>query len=729
MIYAHSLPGRPVSEWEPLEAHARNVALGAAGRAKPFGATDWASLLGYLHDLGKVKPGFQAKLSGADNDTPHSAEGARLLVDCFGAMGELLAPAILGHHGHLPNPPDVRRRLGHAEKIAAPDWALLNVPVVPERLMVQGITQRERLFRAQFLVRMLYSCLTDADDRETAAFYDRAEGRPAWEGDTELVPDHLARFTRHMTDMQGDGDVNDLRRQVLRHVLAAAGALPGAFTMTVPTGGGKTLTSLGFGLHHAAAHGLRRLVYVIPYTSIVEQTADVFRQVLGNDAVLEHHAAFDWDGQDESEAEQLKIAAQSWNRPVIVTTAVQFFESLFAARKKRCRKLHSLAGSVIVIDEAQTMPLAFLRPCLAALNELMAGYGASVVLATATQPALTRAGGFPASEAFDGARELAPDPPELYRRLRRVRVRDIGEQDDSALVGHLRAAQQVLLIVDNRLQARGLFDAIRDAPGARHLSTLMTTAHRRAVLADVRSDLVEKRPVLLVSTSLIEAGVDVSFPLVLRAAAGIDSVAQAAGRCNRNGEMDDLGEVLIFRSEHPAPDAVEQFAAIGRAVLAEHADDPIALEAVDAYFRRLWDTYGADALDCAPVGQQAPVVGILNAIAKAGMSQPYADIADAFRLIGQEQRAVVIRDGRWGVESAELEKLKWRRPGTVARALQEHSVNVPFSLWRTMWAQGVLGWWEPDAFGEQFAILTSSQLYDAQAGLGIAGLEEAGGVF
>lgn len=729
MIYAHSLQGRDLSEWETLEAHAHNVAAGSSNRSQRFGASDWAALLGYLHDLGKVKPGFQAKLLGANNDTPHSAEGARFLADRFGAVGSLLAPTILGHHGHLPNPANARSRLTQAEQVAAPDWLPTQTPAAPRRLTCKGITPRERLFRAQFLVRMLYSCLTDADDRETAAFYDRAEGRSAWEGDTELIPDHLARFTRHMTDLQGDGDVNDLRRQVLRHVVEAAGAAPGAFTMTVPTGGGKTLTSLGFGLHHAAAHGLRRLVYVIPYTSIVEQTADVFRQVLGSDAVLEHHAAFDWDGQDESEAEQLKIAAQCWDRPVIVTTAVQFFESLFAARKKRCRKLHSLAGSVIVIDEAQTMPLAYLRPCLAALNEMMDGYGASVVLTTATQPALTRAGGFPAPEAFEGARELAPDPPELYRRLRRVRVRDIGEQDDAALVDHMRTVPQVLLIVDNRLQARGLFDSIRDAPGARHLSTLMTTAHRRAVLAGVRSDLVDKRPVRLVSTSLIEAGVDVSFPRVLRAAAGIDSVAQAAGRCNRHGEMEGLGEVLIFRSEHPAPDAVEQFAAIGRAVLAEHADDPIALDAVAAYFRRLWDTYGAEALDSAPVGQQAPVVGILNAIAKSEMAIPYEDIADAFRLIGQEQRSVVIRDGHWGVDASTLEDLRWRMPGTVARALQEHSVNVPFGLWRSMWAEGVLDWWERDTFGEQFAMLTSSGLYDAEAGLGIAGLETAGGVF
>lgn len=401
MIFAHSTLRTDCSNWETLEQHSTRVARATAARAEPFGGTDIAALLGHLHDLGKVKPGFQEKLRGAVNDTPHSAEGARLLAS-LGGMGKLLAPAILGHHGQLPNPDEVIRRLVATVSVAAPHWMSTTSPAPPLRLMEPNISQSERAFRTQFLVRMFYSCLTDADDRETAAFYADVEGRATKQIRQEVMQDDLERFERHMAMVGGEGAVNDLRRQVLDCALAGAVCQPGLFTMTVPTGGGKTLSSLGFGLRHAMAHGLRRLIFVIPYTSIVEQTADVFRRVLGDDAILEHHAAFDWDGIDETEAEQLKIAAQSWDRPIIVTTAVQFFESLYAARKKRCRKLHSLSRSVIVIDEAQTMPLAFLRPCLAALRELMDGYGASVVLTTATQPALTRAGGFPAPEALAG---------------------------------------------------------------------------------------------------------------------------------------------------------------------------------------------------------------------------------------------------------------------------------------------------------------------------------------
>lgn len=307
--------------------------------------------------------------------------------------------------------------------------------------------------------------------------------------------------------------------------------------------------------------------------------------------------------------------------------------------------------------------------------------------------------------------------------MRRVCVHDIRSQSDAALAERMRSVPQALLIVDNRRQARELFDAIRDTAGARHLSTLMTAAHRRAVLAETRADLVAGQPVRLVSTSLIEAGVDISFPLVMRAAAGIDSIAQAAGRCNRNGEMDALGEVLVFQSEHKAPEAVEQFAAIGRAVLADY-DDPIALEAVADYFRRLWGTYGADALDCAEVGQNAPTRGILATIARTAGAAPYADIADAFQLIGDTQRAVVIRDGPWGVDDAALADLRYRSPGTVARALQPYAINVPQALWRRLWQARVLNWWDEAQFGQQFALLEHSGLYDDAAGLGVQAFGE-----
>ncbi|WP_162630764.1 CRISPR-associated endonuclease Cas3'' [Paracoccus endophyticus] len=561
-IYAHSLPGRPEIGWETLRQHAERVADGAARRADMAGLAECGRLLGLVHDIGKIKPAFQARLRGSRMDVSHSGEGARLLQERGGAFGGMLAGTVAGHHGRLPNPARLAQRIASAERLDPPDWLTLVTPLPPERLINCGPDRARLSFRAQFLVRFLYGCLTNADDRETAAWQSEALGlAEALPRPTALAPTMRDAFDRHVAGLAADGPVNAVRARVLAHVRDMAAERPGLFTLTVPTGGGKTLASLGFAIDHAMAHGMTRLVHVAPFTSIVEQTAEVFRRVLGEETVLEHHSAFDPGREDESEREQRRVAGASWDSPVVVTTAVQFFKSLFAARKKRCRKLPSLAHAVIVVDEAQTMPRGFLRPCRAALTELAEGYGATVILCTATQPALTVEAGFRAPEALKGARELAPDPSLLHAALRRVRVRDLGPQSDGEVAARLRAARQALLIVDNRRQARRLFDAVALTEGATHLSTLMTAAHRRQVLALVRERLKAGQPVRLVSTSLVEAGVDVDFPLVMHAAAGIDSLAQAAGRCNREGRMERwmerLGELLVFRSEHPAPPVVE----------------------------------------------------------------------------------------------------------------------------------------------------------------------------
>jgi len=449
MIYAHSIKQRPKSEWEPLETHAIRVAQAARLRTELFGAGDIAEALGLLHDLGKVKPEFQRKLEGETNHVTHSGEGAKVLF--YEPVHRPLAAIIAGHHGRLPDPDRLRNRIEGAQTIPVPDWCR-----VPDWSWPAHIQSCKSLapYRLQFLVRMLYGALCDADDRETAAFYtmetDRAPG--------EITQAMRKTFNAHMAGMSGTGPVNNLRHRVLAHAREMVAEPPGLFTLTVPTGGGKTLTSLGFGLDHALTYGLRRLIYVIPYTSIIEQTADVFRDVLGADAVLEHHSNTHWNGEDEGEHEQRRIMGASWDVPIVVTTAVQFFESLYAARKKRCRKLPSLARSVIILDEAQTLPLQFLRPCLMALRELMDGYGASVVLSTATQPSLTKAGGFPTKEALEGAREIAPEPAKLFAALKRVEVKDAGPMSATALANRLSELDQVLCIVDNRKQARNLFD-------------------------------------------------------------------------------------------------------------------------------------------------------------------------------------------------------------------------------------------------------------------------------
>ncbi len=747
-LFAHSTDQPDRSDWEPLHEHLNAVAGRAASFARSFGAGEFARAAGLLHDLGKAKPAFQAYLQGGRRSEPHSGEGARYAQERLGGIGKLVAYAIAGHHAGLAN------GIGRAAtRPATPlnerlkDAALLDLPAGIELPRINGPPAplaglpRDDLanFRLHFFTRMLFSALVDADRLETEAFYDRIEGRQSprgWNGTLEglrrALDAHLAAF-----GAPEDGTINAERARILAHVRESAGHAPGLYSLTVPTGGGKTLTSLAFALDHAIAHGLERVIYVIPYVSIIEQTAAVFRAALGDDdAVLEHHASFDRDGlTDAAESERLRLAAQNWDRPVVVTTAVQFFESLFAARPGKCRKLHRLARAAIILDEAQMLPLHLMRPCLAALKELARGYGASVVFCTATQPALKKGAagdGFPAPEGLEPAEitELAPDPPRLYEAFRRVRVRDAGEIDDATLCEALRERDQALAIVNSRPHARALFDRLEGVEGRAVLTTWMTPAHRRAVLDAARARLKAGLPVRLVATSLIEAGVDVDFPAVWREAAGIDSIAQAAGRCNREGRR-ETGEVFVFRTKEdfPPPPELRQFAEIGRQVLARH-EDPLSLEAVRDYFRELFWRRGPEALDAAKVGEK---IGIMTALKPCEIGKqrdfPFADIAHAFRLIEDGMQPIVIRGGRWGVSEAGVERLRHvPHAGAIARAFQHHQVSLPPRLRDELLRLGAASWWREDDFGPQFAMLENARLYDEAAGFSPDAPEDLGGM-
>lgn len=731
MIYAHSVDGRPRSEWETLEDHAQAVARRAAGFARPFGGDDVAAMLGWAHDLGKMKPRFQAKLAGDWNTEPHSSEGAKLLLMRCGGMGPLLAACVAGHHSGLPDIADMTRRLAQIPDPVLPDW--MPAPAIP--VPFGPLTGELSHFTIQFAMRMLFSCLVDADEMETAAFHDGVAGLPVTRDPAVVTEAHQTAFEAFVGRFsEATGQVNTLRAEILTHARAQAAQRPGLFTLTVPTGGGKTLTSLGFALDHARAHGLDRVIHVIPYTSIVEQTADVFGQVLGPDQVVEHHSSFDWDGIDDDEdLKRLRRVTRNWDAPIIVTTAVQFFESLFAARKRRCAKLHNLARAVIVIDEAQTMPRKLLRPCLAAIRELTRHYGATVVLSTATQPVLTRQAGLDVPEALEDVRELAPDPRRLYAELRRTRVTDAGPQDDAALLDRITRAPQVLAIVNNRRHARSLYDRLSGLPGACHLSTAMTPQHRRHVLAEVRALLADRLPVRLISTSLVEAGVDVDFPLVLRAAAGIDSIAQAAGRCNREGRLREPGEVVVFTPTAEGatpPEEVAQMAEIGARILAAHKDDPLSEAAVGDYFRALLWCQGEDALDAARVDPDGnPTTGIMKEIAASGDSLTFRfeKIAQAFRMIDDRQAPVIVRGGRWGIPEKLLGNLTYATgTGGIARALQPFVVTLPHHLRRELETSRAASLWREDLFGREFLLLNADTLYDDRAGMRMEQFEDLG---
>lgn len=742
LFFAHSIQDADESEWQPLAEHLHNVGELARDFASVFGGDALAQVGGLLHDLGKYTDEFQERLRGDPRRVDHSTWGATIATQRFGALGQVLAYGIAGHHAGLANGTGEGERTTLAERLRLELPKLndawqheIQLPgqlALPRNFKVYG-DHREQAkarkgFQLAFLTRMLFSCLVDADFLDTERFYNRVQERPDTRHADALYPtlDELrTQLNRYLGQFKPDSDVNQLRADVLNHVREQAGQAPGLFSLTVPTGGGKTIASLAFALDHAIKHGLRRVIFVIPFTSIVEQNAAVFRKALGTlgeHAVLEHHSAFvesepPRDDPERYQAkEKLKLATENWDAPIVVTTAVQFFESLFAAKPSQCRKLHNVAGSVVILDEAQTMPLKLLRPCVAVIDELTRNYCTSVVLCTATQPALE-------APKFEGGlthvRELAPIPAHLFKRLRRVHVQHVGTLSDEALANHMRLRDQVLCIVNNRRHARSVYQAMADLPGACHLTTYMCAKHRSVVLAKVRQMLKHHKPCRLVATSLIEAGVDVDFPAVLRAEAGLDSIAQAAGRCNREGLHAAVdSEVLVFSNENDdwaPPTELRQYAQAGREVLRNlEGGNPLAPEAMRRYFSLLYWQKGADQLD------KPNLMGLLQE--SRVESLPMETLATKFRMIDNVQVPVIIpyrgEDGDDDTVDRLLHQLDYvDRCGAIARKLQPYLVQVPQRDFTALHNAGAVAAVRPEKWEGQFMRLVNPDLYDTHFGL------------
>jgi len=730
--FAHSTARPDRADWQPLAEHLRSVAALTEQRAARFGAGEWGNVAGLLHDLGKYSAEFQARLEGRSARVDHSTAGALEAGERFQTLARPLQFIVAGHHAGLANGGEEAhsQRSPLLDRLAAavPDYSAhageieLPAALPPLRLALHtdGGGHSDRAgFQAAFFTRMLFSCLVDADYLDTEAFYDRVEGRPV----RRIAPPALAalkpKLDAYLADLAGQADdtlVNRERAGILAACHQAAAERPGLFTLTVPTGGGKTLASLAFALEHALAHDLERVIYVIPYTSIIEQNAAVFRDALGNEAVLEHHSAFVDDPQTEPEAKKkLRLAMENWNAAVVVTTAVQFFESLFADRPSRCRKLHNIARSVVILDEAQTLPLPFLRPCVAALDELARNYGTSVVLCTATQPALNETDDPETSfkGGLRGVREIAPKPKRLYQAFKRVEVQPIDELDDPALAARLRAHERVLCIVNTRAHARELYEQVKGENDCYHLSALMCPKHRSERLAEIRARLGPKAPqrCIVISTSLVEAGVDLDFPVVYRAATGLDQIAQAAGRCNREGRLAQ-GRVFVFRSAGRRLVGEQNRRAGAADGIFHRYDDPLALEAVEDFFGEVYWSESAGASDGLDKKQ---VLGRLEE-RRSDLLFPFESVARDFRLIEDGMLPVLIPfdgEARRLLEALETTE----RVGEVARGLQPYVVQVPPGQFARLCAAGVVQPIAPHRFGEQFWQLMSASLYRNDVGL------------
>jgi CRISPR-associated endonuclease/helicase Cas3 len=646
--YAHTRPGTAPEEWDPLIAHCERTAGLTAEFCRAF-APEAGRLAGLWHDLGKFQPKFQeyllksAEAGHAEaKRTPHSIVGAwHASQHCHPE----LAMAIYAHHGKLP---------AYGEFVndveAGKD---LHFDAPPELLadrVVEAVREKDRALWTRFL----FSALVDADTLDSERW---DKGKARWRCEStpaqllDMLRAHLAEKGRSATPSA----MNDLRVRVQRACEEAATRAPGAFRLTVPTGGGKTLGSVLFGLAHACTHGLRRVIVVIPYTSIIDQTADAYRKVFGDEAVLEHHSNLD----PETEDLRHRLCTENWDSPIVVTTSVRFFETLYANRKRDLRKLHNVAESVVILDEVQTFPLHLIKPIKDALDRLTARFRVTTVHCSATQPLL----------AQPDATEIVPDHAALFAVSRsRVAVRwpDIAGEPVTwaALAGAIRghACGRVLAIVHKKKDAIELARAVGDE--CVHLSTLMCAAHRRKRLAEI---LPPDRRCLVVSTQLVEAGVDVDFPVVYRALAGVDSLAQAAGRCNREGRLDGAGEFHVFVGPSEPPcGTLSNGAGVVRGYLQDGAVDLFAPDLPAKYFAELKEF----------AGTTSDIPGLEKA-------RNFPEVAERFRMIEDEGTPVIAPYGDW------REKVEAVRaaPGIrTFRSLQAYTVSL-----RDDWVKELLG--------------------------------------
>ena len=688
----------PDGQWEKhfLDEHLREVAKLAGTFAGQFDSEDWASLSGLWHDLGKYSTEFQQyikSVSGYDAhiEAPgridHSTAGAIHATRQFGTHGRILAYLIAGHHAGLPDwsVADTGAKALSSRLGAAQYYLLDRIPAlaIPAEIFTQAkpITRPRGDSAALHLwLRMLFSCLIDADRLDTETFMDGARS------DYGDIADLIADFDKYMATLAASADntpVNTIRADILRQCREKATLNPGLFSLTVPTGGGKTLSGMAFALHHAVQYKKQRIIYVIPYTSIIDQTAGIFRDIFGNN-VVEHHANLDPDKEDA----RSQLATENWDAPIIVTTNVQFFESLFAARTSRCRKLHNIVNSVVVLDEAQLLPPEFLQPIADVMNQLANHYGVTFVLSTATQPALGSFQPF-GSKSFrglDNVREIMDDPDALYQQLKRVEVSIPSDlqtpRDWESIADELLRHPSVLCIVSRRDDARELhriMTASEKGKDTLHLSALMCGEHRSRVIEDIKARLQRNEPVRVISTQLVEAGVDVDFPVVYRALAGLDSIAQAAGRCNREGKQANLGRVVVFVPPKPAPPGLlRQAAQISVSLLSGSASDVMGRDLAKQFFEHLY--VRAPSLDKHGIHE------LLTQDARDCQIQ-FRTVAEKFRLIDDSAyQTILVRYGDNDVLLGKLEKEGPQR--WLMRKLQRYSVNIPKRLFTQLEKQG-----------------------------------------
>ncbi len=685
-FYAHT-PAKDSDKWHPLQAHLEKVADRAEQLATKFEAGKIAYYAGLWHDLGKYNPDFQkyleqCKIASETNSSepksrvPHAKYGAKLAAEKF----SLLAPLIYGHHGGLPQQAYMKDRLAeiktetYQQILANARSESLDLDITPEINQQLKNLVKDNL-GYELLLRILFSCLVDADYLDTETHFDPENATKRGSNITvQILWQTLEKEQQKLlvkVAKEADTEVNRVRSQVYQACLNSASLKPGIFRLAVPTGGGKTRSGLAFALAHAVKHNLDRVIVAVPYTSIIEQTVEVYRDIFGQDAVLEHHSAVKPDEANESDARSrqaiARLATQNWDAPLIVTTTVQLFESLFARRTSQCRKLHNIVSSVIVLDEVQTLPVFLLDPILSVLKELCDRYRVSIVLCTATQPAFE--GNSPYLQGFPAGSVQDIIPSELAKQHFSTLSRVAYQIPETAwswqnLVADLarREASQALIVLNTRKDALKVLDALdsTDEDNLFHLSTLLCGQHRREVLQTVRDRLKNNQPCILISTQVVEAGVDLDFPLVYRAIAPLDRIVQAAGRCNREGKLNQ-GNVIVFQPEEGKVPPGEYRKAVDETIrLLKRKnldwDDPSIFA---EYFQSLYQGLETDGKE----------------IQKYRISLDYPEVAARFKLIPDDTNPVAIAYDDRAIKIIQRIKQRGLKSADL-KALQPYLVNL-----------------------------------------------------
>ncbi|MCX7842354.1 MAG: CRISPR-associated helicase Cas3' [Clostridia bacterium] len=708
-----------------LTEHSIGTSKLAEAFADRFSSGKWAKAAGLIHDAGKgrkewqeylkQKSGFgydeEAHLEGKAGKMPHAIYGAKAAEELFGkGTGRVVAYCVAGHHCGLQDWSGAEGKGKSNLKFQLEQ--IKDFSSIADFISKELIAAKPELLPWKFSdgldfsfwIRMLYSCLVDADFLDTESYMDKnkALSRGGYLSLTQLL-DRYNDFVRQMDKTSEDNNINKIRRNIRAKCIQMSHRPQGVFSLSVPTGGGKTLSSLAFALEHAVKHNLDRIIYVIPYTSIIEQNADVFRAALGEEQVVEHHSSLD----DDESTPKSRLAAENWDAPLIVTTSVQFFESLFAAKPSKCRKLHNIANSVVILDEAQLVPVDYLSPILETMKLLVEHYHVTFLISTATQPAFRQR--IVDGKVFKGMEDIkeimGEDVKSLYNSLKRVEVElpenihNIASWDKIA--EELKQHEQVLCIVSDRISCRELHSLMPE--GTYHLSALMCGQHRSEIIKEIKYKLKKREPVRVISTQLVEAGVDMDFPVVYRALAGLDSIAQAAGRCNREGKLKGYGKVVVFNAPKKPPIGILRKAAeTTQSIIAAGNQDPLDFDLYEKYFSELY--WKANSLD------KDNIIPLLSKERYEG-SIYFRTAAERFRIIDESiQKTIIVR---YGESEKLIDLLKTNGSERhLLRKLQRYTVNVYNQDFNKMLSRGSIEEIQTNVFA-----LVSDIEYSKQIGL------------